>query len=289
VEPTKKTGKAKGSPKVEDSKVWDFKCKDCKHEWRGTLKESTCLQCKAMKLKNNEIEGEEEEDGQRCEEMMMSKILNKEVRKVCGQRASQESVDRMIEKWEKKINVMSDSDTCFQSGRSGKPLRDEVVHPARDPPSLSWRSTFHEEDNRGTSLSGHSGQRLACGTVPVPASNSKWRKKGDRRRSPVVFSCAAAYGCAETSCVGCCYEPKVEEELKDAEGRGVEASSSPGSCLESGVPSESPLMSCVAKLQAGCECSDEIIECIVKIKDEAETDLQRNILQMVEEAVKKNS
>jgi hypothetical protein len=168
----------------------------------------------------------------------------------------------MIKKWERKINVMTESTGSGQRSTGGT-----ISVPVGD----------------------HSGQWLAGGTVPVSASDRKWRKKGDRRRSPVVFSCTAAYGCAETGCVDCCYGPKVDGELKDAKGKGVEASSSPGSCLESGVPSESPLKSCVAKLQAGCECSDEIIECIVKIKDEAETDLQRNILQMVEEAVKKNS
>ena len=46
----------------------------------------------------------------------------------------------------------SPSGTCFQRDRSGKPLRDVAEHPLRDPPSLTRRPTFHEEDNRCTSL-----------------------------------------------------------------------------------------------------------------------------------------
>jgi len=39
------------------------------------------------------------------------------------------------------------SNACFQSGRSGEPLRVVVAHPVRDPPTLTRRSTFHQEDN----------------------------------------------------------------------------------------------------------------------------------------------
>jgi hypothetical protein len=50
------------------------------------------------------------------------------------------------------IAMSAPSGTCFQSGRSGKPLRDEVEQPARDPPSLARRPTFHQEENRDAGI-----------------------------------------------------------------------------------------------------------------------------------------
>ena len=73
----------------------------------------------------------------------------------------------------------------------------------------------------------------------------------------------------------------------------VSVSSAPGMCLESGVPSESPLMSCEAKLQEGSEQGEAsisqfaaVLDCIKQIKGEAGTEFQKMIMDMVEQAVK---
>ena len=49
--------------------------------------------------------------------------------------------------------VMRPIGTCFQHDRSGQPLRAVAEHPLRDPPALTRRPTFHEEENRDKSLS----------------------------------------------------------------------------------------------------------------------------------------
>ena len=79
-----------------------------------------------------------------------------------------------------------DIDNLVRSGRSGKPLRDEVAHPARDPPSLSWRPTFHEVTS--SNATDASGGRNS----PPPADETGMSKRGDEARSICLISDAAA-------------------------------------------------------------------------------------------------